>query len=347
MPGVAENRRKWSEHNWEHGGHRWSPGGTPHGTEMMWGRSIRPRIARFLPAGTVLEIAPGYGRWTTYLLGECHHLIGVDITERCIDVCRERFPDPAQAQFFVNDGASLAMIRDRSIDFAFSFDSLVHVEAVQIRAYLQELARTLRPGAAAFLHHSNLGAYVDRRSGAVPPFVLERHWRAPTVSARELRALSREAGLRCVSHELINWIGRDTEVDRYRLPGTQLPLTDCLTTLVREPVDGRSRVYVNRSFVDEWRQLIELARVYAPPPEAGATEPATAAWIESPPEPPRVTPWRRRLGWLRHRLAGWRFALQEPVVRALRRRRCPDCGSKVDGGLTLTCRRCGLDFVVR
>ena len=51
------------------------------------------------------------------------------------------------------------MVADRSVDFAFSFDSLVHADAEVLDAYAAELARTLAPDGVAFIHHSNLGAY--------------------------------------------------------------------------------------------------------------------------------------------------------------------------------------------
>ena len=47
---------------------------TPSGTG-----SILPRIARFLPAGSMLEIAPGHGRWTAYLREHCDTLAIVDL----------------------------------------------------------------------------------------------------------------------------------------------------------------------------------------------------------------------------------------------------------------------------
>jgi hypothetical protein len=54
------------------------------------------------------------------------------------------------------------MLNSGSVDFAFSFDSLVHAEADVIQAYVEQLASILRPGGAAFIHHSNLGQYARR-----------------------------------------------------------------------------------------------------------------------------------------------------------------------------------------
>ena len=51
------------------------------------------------------------------------------------------------------------MVGDAAVDFAFSFDSLVHVEAETLADYLAELARVLVPDGVGFLHHSNFGTY--------------------------------------------------------------------------------------------------------------------------------------------------------------------------------------------
>ncbi len=51
------------------------------------------------------------------------------------------------------------MVADGSIDFVFSFDSLVHAEEDVIRSYLDQLGQKLRPDGVGFLHHSNLGEY--------------------------------------------------------------------------------------------------------------------------------------------------------------------------------------------
>lgn len=358
MPGVLENRQKWSDHNWEHGGHRWSPGGTSAGTEMMWWRTIRPRLLHRLPAGTVLEIAPGYGRWTAYLLRESRRLIGVDVTERCIDVCRSEF-DASKSEFHVNDGASLPMVPSNSIDFAFSLDSLVHVERQQIESYLRELARTLRPGGAAFLHHSNLGAYTAGSGNAVGDYVGERHWRAPSMSARIFRDACASVGLVCVSQEIINWIGRDAQVDRYHLPGEQIALTDCLSTCLRPPTTpvARTRVLLNRRFVDEWRELIALTALYGT--DDGGAQPSRQVdegmLSNSPPGPrgpglqcARPAGWRQSVAAARHRWHGQRFARREPVVNALTAGQCPDCAAPTRAlGDRWTCEGCRVEFVLR
>lgn len=322
MPTVDENVRRWSKYDWTHEGHRWSPGATRAGTDLMWWRSIRPRLYQHLPAGTILEIAPGFGRWTAYLIHETARLLAVDVTERCIEVCRERFAGTA-AEFWVNDGRSLPTVADASVDVGFSLDSLVHVEAEPVSGYLDELARILKPGGVAFLHHSNLGAYAGR-DGAIPVWVRERFWRAPSVSARVVRHAGRRAGLVCVSQELVNWVGHASDIERHELRGEHVPLTDCFSVFMRPrlPISATpapTRVYINRHFVDEWRQLVEMAQVYSSPSDFTAT-PASGG---RQPRRVRRSPWRG----LRPKAAGWIFARREPLARAVASGRCPDCGA--------------------
>lgn len=226
VPTVEENLKLWNQdYDWRLAGEPWSK--TWGNAAAEWYGCIYPRIRRFLPTSTILEIAPGFGRWTEFLLDHCDTLIGIDLSPKCVDGCRQRFADRPGASFETNDGHSLPMVADSSVDFAFSFDSLVHVEAETLKGYLTELRRVLRPDGVAFLHHSNLGAY-QRSNHALAPlqgsFKRIEHtrlraglvrlgvdrvlpWRAPSVSAASFADLSEKAGMRCIGQELVNWSG--------------------------------------------------------------------------------------------------------------------------------------------
>src|SRR5687767_14794796 len=135
MPGVDANLEQWgSAYAWPARGDEWSVAWG--GPEAQWQSTLRPRLARFIPANAILEIAPGYGRWSQYLLGCCDRYVGIDLSAEAVEACRRRFSHAKQAEFHVNDGRTLRPVDDASIDFAFSFDSLVHVEAEVIRSYL-------------------------------------------------------------------------------------------------------------------------------------------------------------------------------------------------------------------
>src|SRR5258707_10867408 len=151
MPTLLENQRHWENYDWSLKGEEWSqPWGN---AENMWWGTILPRIRSFIPAATVLELAPGCGRITQYLKDYADTLLLVDLAKNCIDTCKERFASQKHIQYFVNDGTSLDMLEDESIDFVFSFASLIHAEMDVLEAYLKQLAKKLKPDGVGFLHH--------------------------------------------------------------------------------------------------------------------------------------------------------------------------------------------------
>jgi len=246
MPTLEENKLAWdTTYPWIQQGEEWS--WEWGGAEAQWYGSILPRIHAFIPARTILEIAPGFGRWTHYLKGSCGSLIGVDLGENCIRACRQRFAAARHLSFHVNDGKSLAMVADESIDFAFSFDSLVHAEADVIGAYLEQLARKLKPDGIGFIHHSNLGQFlVDR------PLLGPTHWRAPSMTAKQFEDRCDRAGLQCVGQELVNW-------------GTDGLLIDCFSLFARRQSSWSrpNRVIENPGFMKEAHATRMHAPLYA------------------------------------------------------------------------------------
>lgn len=201
-PNLTWNRSFWARYQWPQNGDEWSLAFG--GTEAMWTGMILPRIRPFVPCQHILEIAPGHGRCTQYLRRMCRRLTIVDIVPECIEACRRRFGDDKRMVFAVNDGRSLDMVRDSSIDFAFTWDSLVHVEHETIRAYLGELARKLRPGGYGFIHHSNLGVHPPEQIDALDP-AKDLHGRRPSMTAAKFREDCKAVGLRCLTQEIVPW----------------------------------------------------------------------------------------------------------------------------------------------
>lgn len=220
MPSVHWNEEEWSErYEWPAGGDEWSTGWG--GPAAQWLTTVWPRLSPFLPTESVLEIAPGFGRWTEFLLPLCNSYVGVDLSPRCIDACGERFRDYSKARFFTNNGMSLDSVPDASISLVFSFDALVHVEMTEISGYLKEMARVLSPNGVAVIHHSNLGALrgslflrraFDVAARRIPGLSLGRHrlfgWdqnRAMSVSADSVRIGCEAAQLSCIGQEVVVW----------------------------------------------------------------------------------------------------------------------------------------------
>ena len=191
MPDINWNKDTWDgAYDWSKAGDEWSaPWGTP---EAMWFATIMPRIGFALPAGMVLEIAPGHGRCTNMLLRFARFYRGIDLSEQCVQFCRERFAAHPEAEFFVNDGKSLDAVAGRTFDLIFSYDSLVHADMDAIEPYIAQIIELLKPGGAAFIHHSNLAASPG----------VEHGLRSTEVSAERVAALIEKSGGRVLIQEI-------------------------------------------------------------------------------------------------------------------------------------------------
>jgi len=247
-----------TDYEWIAAGEEWSePWG---GSAGQWFGSILPRIRAALPAETILEIGSGFGRWSYYLRQHCQQLHLVDPDRQCMEACQRRFGHDAKVSYHLNVGDGLAMIPERSVNFIFSFDSLVHVRRKTIEAYLSQFSTKLTENGMAFIHHSNLGQFatlVSRRARALvsrKKILGADHQRDPSMTAPLFRELCEQHGLKCLCQELVNWRGRR--------------LIDCFSTIARKnsnwPVTPRP--YRNPDFMLEARLIRRLAQHYPKAP---------------------------------------------------------------------------------
>lgn len=257
MPTVAENQDYWARYDWKGQGDEWSVGAG--GTPYVWHGTIMPRICQFVPTAHILEIACGHGRFSEYLLPLCARYTGIDLVPRCVEHCRARFADSSHATFTANDGYALPTVADSSVDFAFSWDSLVHVERDVMESYVLELARVLRRGGVAVLHHSNLGSHPDLFEPGAKP-AQTTGWRGTTMTAAALREACTAAGLWCPVQEPRTFAGPRT--------------IDCISVVVR-PLSSAAPlpatfIHENAEFYRETHNLNRLGRLYAKPDERRA-----------------------------------------------------------------------------
>jgi ubiquinone/menaquinone biosynthesis C-methylase UbiE len=143
----AENKQLWNTYDWSQLGEEWT-------RSAEWKREI---LEEFLypnvpEAGELLEIGPGGGRWTDVLRHRASKLYVVDIAERVLDLCRQRFAGSTNIEYVLSDGHSLA-VPAASVEAVWSYDVFVHINPVDARGYFQEINRVLKPGRKAVIHH--------------------------------------------------------------------------------------------------------------------------------------------------------------------------------------------------
>ncbi|BCQ24029.1 class I SAM-dependent methyltransferase [Caballeronia sp. NK8] len=242
MENVDFNSRYWDgSYDWNGGGEEWSE--MWGGSRAQWLGSLYPRVSAFLPAKNVLEIAPGFGRWTRFLLAASDSYQGIDLSQECVDACIRRFENAPHARFMKNNGSSLETVADGSIDFIFSFDSLVHASTDVLDAYIPQIIAKLSSRGAAFIHHSN---WLDAGKG-----LPNDHGRAIDVSHRAVLDTIDLHGGRMLIQEMINWGAG--------------PCTDCLTTFCRrEAYSGwESTSLENSEFMHEGNYIRQFQSPYS------------------------------------------------------------------------------------
>lgn len=125
-----------------------------------------------------------------------------DISPNCLDACRGRLAGRGRVRTHVSLGGDLPADLTGLVDAVWSYDCLVHVGRRECERYLLEIARVLRPGGVAVVHHA------DRRCGRFATAVAELRsrlwgnhdttvdhgWRS-RVSRRDIRRWARRAGL--------------------------------------------------------------------------------------------------------------------------------------------------------
>lgn len=124
--------------------------------DIFWGiNSPFKRLFEQLDTTHIVELACGRGRHVPKYMDNANTIMLVDILEKNIDFCKERFQGIDKINYYVNSGCDLSAIGDDSVTSIFSYDAMVHFESIDVYHYLQETNRVLKSGGMALYHHSN------------------------------------------------------------------------------------------------------------------------------------------------------------------------------------------------
>jgi ubiquinone/menaquinone biosynthesis C-methylase UbiE len=141
---------------------------------------------------------------TEKLLQHNINFIGVDLNENCIEYCKNKFLDNKNVVFYKNNGLTLPMIEDNSINFVFSWDSFVHMHKNVVESYLVELNRVLKIRGYAFIHHANF-------SGGTKHSIKNLAGRA-NLNPKEVVEMCKKNNLEVLSQKFIDWSSENFEL---------------------------------------------------------------------------------------------------------------------------------------
>ncbi len=155
LPGLnslAGNKFIWEHWDWSGRGEEWTP-------SAAWKTSVVKKFIdpHFSNQDATLEVGPGAGRWSEYLIPKAKTYLGIDLSEACVAECRKRFASCQNARFEVGNGRDLGSVSTGSIDGIFSYDVFVHINGLEFESYVSDFSRVLKHGGVGIIHHGSSG----------------------------------------------------------------------------------------------------------------------------------------------------------------------------------------------
>jgi SAM-dependent methyltransferase len=105
------------------------------------------------PDAVVLEIGPGGGRWTRYMLG-VKKIYAVDRHMELLNELKKNV-GKKNIEFIRNNGFDFPGVPDQAIDFLFSFGTFVHLDLDIIRQFLENMQRILKADGMVVLQYAD------------------------------------------------------------------------------------------------------------------------------------------------------------------------------------------------
>lgn len=191
---VAEFHAKEMDSYFQEAEEKWS-------MDIFWREdSVFNGMFQKLDADRIVELACGRGRHVPQYAMHAQEIVLVDVLEKNIAYCRERFRGEEKIRYYVNNGCDLRELPSCFCTALFTYDAMVHFEMMDIFQYLKETERVLCVGGRALFHHSNNSS--DYRV----TFSTGRHGR--NYMSKDIFAyLANRAGLLVLEQQVIDWGG--------------------------------------------------------------------------------------------------------------------------------------------
>ncbi|MDE5696543.1 MAG: class I SAM-dependent methyltransferase [Lachnospiraceae bacterium] len=153
-----------------------------------------------LDISSVIELACGRGRHVRKYIDKASDVTLVDILDKNLDICRERFCQYDKVHYYCNNGFNLEQLPSGTYTALFSYDAVVHFEMMDIYEYLKDIYRVLADGGRALIHHSNYDG--DYKAS----FIDSPHGRS-YMNAGIFAYLAFRCGFKILAQEVVTWGG--------------------------------------------------------------------------------------------------------------------------------------------
>ena len=108
------------------------------------------------PTSVVLELGPGTGRITRFVLPRCRHMILVDYSELVCAWLPSYFEGKGSFEVHHQVDPRLPMVADESVDTVIAHGVFEHFDTDEALWFLEEFARVLRPDGRVRLNYANI-----------------------------------------------------------------------------------------------------------------------------------------------------------------------------------------------
>lgn len=172
------------------------------GLAVFWdASSVFAQMFSQLDPTDIVELACGRGRHVACYIDKAKHVTLVDILDKNIDYCKQRFKGNEKVTYYKNNGYDLKELESRAYTSLFTYDAMVHFEMMDVFNYLKETQRILKDGGRALFHHSNNTEdyRITFSTGASG-----RNY----MSSQLFAYLANRAGLKVIEQKKIDWSGK-------------------------------------------------------------------------------------------------------------------------------------------
>lgn len=173
--------------------------------EIFWNEdSVFRKYFEQLDLSNVIELACGRGRHVPMYMNSAGKITLVDILEKNIEYCKDRFKERDNFSFLCNNGSDLNGLKSSTYTSLFTYDAMVHFEMIDIWNYLNDIYRILIPGGKALFHHSNNhGDYKTTFSNGL----FGRNY----MSAELFAYMAYRCGFEIIEQQVIDWGKEDLD----------------------------------------------------------------------------------------------------------------------------------------
>ncbi len=167
--------------------------------DIFWGeKSEFLRFFKQMDLTNIIELACGRGRHVLQYLDKSEKITLVDILDKNICFCRNKFMQYDKVQYYRNNGFNLEQLPSEEYTALFSYDAMVHFEMIDIYEYLKDIYRVLVSGGKVLIHHSNYDK--DYRAS----FINSPHGRS-YMNSSTFAYLAFRAGFKVLEQKPIEW----------------------------------------------------------------------------------------------------------------------------------------------